>query len=123
MTSLGKVIEALEAMNVLVTKPMKASVGFKLSVFIKKVQPEYEAFTKKRDELLKELGTSEDGEKYTIPRANIDKYTETMNDLLNMEVDINIPKIKLDDIKDIDIEAKYIYMLMGNIEEDSDAVK
>jgi len=117
MTSLGKVIEALEAMNVLVTKPMKASVGFKLSVFIKKVQPEYEAFTKKRDELLKELGTSEDGEKYTIPRANIDKYTETMNDLLNIEVDIDVPKIKLEDIKDIDIEAKYIYILLDSIEE------
>ena len=116
---LGDLVNVIESLNVLVQKPLKTAIGYKIAVFLKKVEPEYNTFTTKRDELIKSLGSSEDGQKYLIKPENIQTYNDQFGELVETEVDIRPPKIKLSDIQDIEIEGKYLFQLTDIIEDDS----
>jgi hypothetical protein len=121
---LKDVVNGLSSLNVLVEQKLPVFSSFKLSLFLKNVSPIIESYNKERDKLVVEYGTptkGEDGKEngnYTFPDAEKAKeFTEKINSLLEVEIEIGIPEIKVADLGSISIEPKYLTPLTWLLKE------
>jgi len=102
---------------------LPVAVSYKISVFIKKMQPELTSFNEKKNELVKEYGTvklNEEGketENYEFKGENIAKFNEKIEELLDQDVAIEVPDIKLADLGDITIEPRNLINIAWLIKE------
>lgn len=113
---LNEIIHAMEGVQALLEKNVKASVGYELSLLIEELDKHYTLYTQKRDELAKKYGTTEDGKQYQINPENMNAFTKEMEDLLTVEIGIQANKIKLEAIKDIEIPLKSLMSLKPLLE-------
>jgi hypothetical protein len=112
------VIQAVESLKVLVEKPMKAKAAYVLSLLITKLDAEYKTYDAKRNDLIKKYGTEVNGMTTVDPNGPKGKaFFEELNGLLDTELSLEITKIKLAAIEDIEVEAKHILALKPFIEE------
>jgi hypothetical protein len=121
---LRDVVNGLSALNVLVEQKLPVFSSFKLSLFLKNVSPVIESYEKERNKLVKEFGTptmDKEGKEtgnYTFPDAEKAKeFTDKINSLLDVEIDIGVPEIKVSDLGDISIEPKYLTSLIWLLKE------
>lgn len=114
---LKDLVTSIESINKLNAEKLPVSAGYKLSVFFKKVNPELTAWETARKELIEELGTKkldEDGketDKYEFAEDKVKEFNDKIEELLNQEVNIEIPEITIADLGDIKIEPKYLMAL------------
>ncbi len=90
--------------------PVKAS--YRIKRLIDKLQPELKTFVEKRMELFKEYGVH-DEEKDTYSVENISKsareeFDSKIIELLELEVNIDFEKLKIDELGDVKIEPKLL---------------
>lgn len=111
---LSDLVNIVESLKVLVEKPMKASIGYKLTLILKKCDAEYSAFSERKNYLIKKFG--DDGV-ITPLSQNWTEFNKEFLELLETEINIQIDKIKLSLISDIEIEAKHLIGLTTIIEE------
>jgi hypothetical protein len=114
---LKEIIDSIDSIQYFMGLKLPAITSYKLAVFAKKVNPEVEAFSKIRNEKLKEYGDEVKDEKgdfngnYNIPKKNIGKFNEEMNKLLEAEIKMDIPEINIKDFEGLEIEPKYFIEL------------
>ena len=110
---LEKIMESKDALSKIVDIKMPVEIAFKLSKLVNKVNDEIKSIEKARFLKVKELGEQEvikkDGKEiksnnWKVKEENIDKFKEEMEKLFNVEIELDIPKIKLKDL-DGNVEA------------------
>ena len=112
---LKQLVDSIESLNVLVWLKLPVGVSYNISLLILDINPKFKLFNIKRNELLEEFAINEekDWEKIfhfeTIEKQN--KFNDVVSELLDQEIDLNIPTIYLKDLWDIEIEPKNLINL------------
>lgn len=76
---------------------------FQLNKLLEAVSPDTASFNKLKDDYIKEHGTLEPNMgRYFIPSDGVEKFQKEMNALLEQEVEIKLPVIKLSVIEKIE---------------------
>lgn len=115
---LKQLIEGVESLGILMGTKLPIVLGFKLSLFVKKVSPEVEEYGKKRDELLKEYASpikdkdgKETGQMKFKDESAIKAFNEKIEELLKQDIKVDIPDIHINDFAGIEIEPKHLINL------------
>ena len=120
-----KLIDLLEINNILklIIDNDKLSVEpllkFRLLGIMKNIEIPIMNFETIRNEKIREYGKYEDGN-YNISKDDkdaVDKFTKDMDTIVNSNVDVNIQKLKPNDVFDKGLPAEYLVGLYSIIEE------
>lgn len=99
-------------------KDLSVKTKFCLLGVLKDLEPTVSNFEQVRNDKITEYGTNNDGEISLTPdNENYDKFRKEMEDLLKSDVEINIRRIKAEDILNSPIDSKYLVGLYDFIEE------
>jgi hypothetical protein len=112
---LKQLIESVPSIQELIKEPLPVKTSFKLSTFISKMNPEIEAFDKvKKDKIIEYKGERQKDENgreintFKIPDENVEKFSKEIKELLEQEVDIDVPDINIEDLGDIKIKPEFL---------------
>lgn len=127
---LVEIINSVESLNQLVSAKLPAKTSYKIGRLSQKLAPEVEAYFKLKNNKMVEYGTvkmKEDGttpatdekgnEMYTFDKENGEKFINELREAEEVEVTVEIPEIKIEDLGDISIEPKYLSVLSWLIKE------
>lgn len=96
------IINSQEWLNKLIKMPLDIKVAFKLKTFIIDIDNKMKAFNDIKNEYIKKYWEEKDWNT-VVKEENIKIFNDEISKLLDEEIEINIPEIKLEDIKwDID---------------------
>jgi len=118
---LRQLIESREALGALLKNPLPISIGWTLKQFLVKVNPELTAYEELRTKTVIEMGEPivKDGkptDAYSVKPENLKEYTKVINELLEKEIDVIIPVIKINELMEYkNIAGKGIEILTGDL--------
>ena len=117
--TLFEVLNAGDAISKIMNLSIPITVAFQLTILHKRLSPEIESFTKQKNDLIKQYGTAnEETNEIFVPKDKVEEFNGLLNALTAMEVTVDYPKIKLNDLIPIaNIEGKLIYNLYPFLEE------
>lgn len=121
---LSQLINSQEGLKKLMETKLPVKVAYKVSKIISKCQPDLKIYEEQRINLVKELGEESDTDKdnWTVKPENLTKFTEEMNKLLDVEVDLgfglgkDLDKIKVEEFGDVAVEPQLLLHLDWLIE-------
>ena len=99
-----------ETKKAITESPMPASTGFRISRIIAKVEPEYDTFNEKRQELLKKYcKLDKDGNLKPTKEGGIQfksekdgkKFAEEITPVLDEEIKLDVSKVKLSSLSKV----------------------
>lgn len=104
------IVNSAEIFSALSQKKLNMRMAYQLAKIIKEVQKEFELFQETRMKLIYEYAErNEDGQlkvdennNFTIPKEKIQNFQKELNELLEMQVELQINKINLDELEDIE---------------------
>jgi hypothetical protein len=100
-----EVINASMALRQIAGTKLPILVSFSFSLFLKGLQPIFESYNESRLKLLEEFGTlNKEKNEYDFKEGNKAKYEKKYLELIEGEVDVKVPEIKLADLGDTKIE-------------------
>ncbi len=91
---LNTLLNAKQAIEKLMKQDLPVMVSFKISQFVKRYNREYTVFIEKKKKLFEEYGEEKDGQ-FTIKKENSEQFNEDIEKLLDIEVTLEVEKIKL----------------------------
>ena len=101
---LKDVVNSANSINILINSKMKAKLAFKFRKILQVVDENIELFNKSRQDLLDKFELKPDDKGITnIPDSIKGEVDKEFSELLEQEVDIDIPSIKIDDIENIEL--------------------
>ena len=108
---LGTLYNSHASLQVLASTPLKMKVAIRLSLFLKQTTDHIKIYEEKQMEMAEKFGTkSEKG--FQVPTENINAFTEAMNEVGEVELDIKVPSISVNDLsEDAEIEASHLLTL------------
>lgn len=113
---LGELENIIGSMREIIEKEMPIKTSFKFSKAIKKLDEEAQLYDEKRSQLIQKFAQkNESGEiiqeegKVTI--NNMPEFQKEITELNSIEVNLDIEKISINDLGDIDISPKTLLML------------
>jgi len=118
---LRQLIESKEALGALLKNPLPIGIGWTLKQFLVKVNPELTAYEELRTKTVIEMGEPimKDGKQtdaYSVKPENLKEYTKVINELLEKEIDVIIPVIKINELMEYkNIAGKGIEILAGDL--------
>lgn len=118
LLKIQKVLQEIEDIK------MNAILSYKFSKIANQVKNEIEVIEKARVKIIEELAEKDDkGEfildngQYTFNNENKKTVTDKLDELLNCDSELQIKKIKLDELKDITFTNRQMEVLIQIIEE------
>jgi len=120
---LKQLVNSVESINALVSQKLPVVVSYKLSLFLKKIQPELSTWDEKKDALIKEYGKIKKDEKgvdtteYEIIKEDVKAFQAKLDTVLEEEIKIDVPEIKINDLGAVEIEPKHLLALDWIIKE------
>lgn len=99
---------------------VKPTIKFKLLGYIKQFSPYLENFETVRNDLVMKYGEEDESGNYKVDPNSTDtwkKFESEFTALVRQEIDVNLPKIKANEIMSSGIPAKYLVGLYDLIEE------
>lgn len=113
-------LNAVNAFKELSERDISFKVGYNIAKIIKKIDVELEYFEKKRMEFLKEYGDPEtfESQNIRIKEENLEKFNSKIKELMEVEIELDIKKMRLDDLEEIKFSSKNIQMIQDFIEEE-----
>lgn len=105
---LKNILDGLDALGLIYNQKLPGVVAHRLSKTITVVKDEIDTFNEVRDKLLKEHGTvsEENPDQYLFENEEQRlKFEEEMSELLEKEIEINVPVLSEQDIEHIQISA------------------
>lgn len=104
------IVNSAEIFSALSQKKLNMRMAYQLAKIIKEVQKEFELFQETRMKLINEYAErDEDGQlrvdennNFTIPKEKIQDFQKELNELLEMQVELQINKINLDELEDVE---------------------
>jgi len=113
--NVSQVVNSQETLNKLVGFELPIGIAHKLSKTLKEVESVLELFDTKRKALFDKLGKeSDDG--MIIPEDNVAEYNETIQTILDEEVEVDFSLVKAEDLGDIKLSVKDLNSLDWLIE-------
>lgn len=111
MVKLKELVNSKNALDELAKEKMPLILSYKISKVVTAINKEYEPYTKALNSLLEQLGTKimvvDEKTKEEKWRGDYDlgdnkqKFNDSISELLEQDVEITIPEIKLSDLKDV----------------------
>lgn len=113
-----EIIQIFSGISQLREEKIKLNVrmSFNIANIYQKLLPQVRLIEDERRKILLEYGIKNEDGTITIPRENIDKANQQINELMNIENIFEIQKIKLEDFGDIDLSYEIIENLTPIIE-------
>lgn len=107
---MSDLLNSTEVLQKLAQKELKARMALAIARVLKEAEREMTNFNEVRMNLIKKYGEKdENGELITDDKGNckilqegLETFTKELNDLVEMEVEINANKLKLDDLETLD---------------------
>jgi hypothetical protein len=119
---LREVVNGLDSINNIATLKLPVFTSFKISLFLKNINPIIDTYEQERNKLIKECGVPvvEDGKEtgnYTFPDGKAAEFNEKIKDVLEADLGVAVPEIKIADLGDIQIEPSKLIPIMWLIKE------
>ncbi len=122
------IVSSVEALNKLAETKLPASVAFGLGKFLKSITADVDTYNKVKMDKASQYGVpvlDRDGNKTDQVTFTKDgkvtedglKFVSEMQEIENKEIDVKIPEIKISDLKDVNIETKYMLALQWLIKD------
>jgi len=114
---LKNLTESQEALQKLLKCSLPISIAWDLKVLIKKIEPELVVFNEVRTNLIKELGEEDKNKEgkgtgnYRVKQENLTEYFKKINEVLEKELNIEISKINISSLKDINMTVEDLITL------------
>lgn len=112
---LKQLIEGVESLGILMGTKLPIVLSFKLSLFVKKINPEVEEYGNKRNELLKEYAEpikekdgKETGQMKFKDEKAIKAFNEKIEELLKQDIKVDVPDIHINEFAGLEIEPKHL---------------
>lgn len=104
------IVNSAEIFSTLSQKKLNMRMAYQLAKIIKEVQKEFELFQETRMKLINEYAErDEDGQlkvdennNFTIPKEKIQDFQKELNELLETQVELQINKINLDELENVE---------------------
>jgi len=124
-THLRNIVESADIMRELSNKSLKGRAAFRVARLLRELEKEFTLFNEKRMDLIKEYAQKdENGEmksdengNVTLDQDRLNEFYQSLDELLNADVEINAEKIDSEDIGDIEITPAQIINLEAFINE------
>ena len=108
---LAQIVESKDALSNLLNERLSVKVSYALQRNVQKLNPELETYEKSRVELIKNKhGVMQEDGNYAVKKENAPAFIEDLNELLSVEVDVDIHKVNLSEIKKSMVRFTYIRM-------------
>jgi uncharacterized protein (DUF2344 family) len=119
---LKQLIDSNESLVYLSSQKLTATISYKVAMVIKNTKPSLEEFFKVRDEKVKEYGEEiiekeKPTGRYNIKEENKEKFQKEIEELLEQEVNLTIPELKIKDFDGLSLEPRYLVQLDWLIKE------
>jgi len=112
------IVEGAEAISTIMKIKLPIVLSFKLSVFVKPINPMVESFGKARNELLSKYAENvlgEDkkptGQMKFKGKEEVEKFNKEINALLDEEVKVEVPEINIAEFGNVEIEPNLLMNL------------
>lgn len=113
---LSAVIALTPALTALGNTKLPVKASYRVAKAINKLNPDLEAYGKARAELAKRLSTLNDaGTAYEFKGPALAEFNSEHEKLLDEEVEIDLPKISIDELGDVVLEPVHLAALDGVI--------
>src|SRR3990167_11024817 len=106
--TIGEIANQIENLKELQAIKMPVKVSYKLMRLVNKLQPEMEIYHQKRNELVKEYGTENEDKTFSVKQDKLKEFYPELKKLLEIEIDIEWQKIKIEELGDMNIEGKLL---------------
>jgi 5'-deoxynucleotidase YfbR-like HD superfamily hydrolase len=124
-THLRNIVESADIMRELSNKSLKGRAAFRVARLLRELEKEFTLFNEKRMDLIKEYAQKdENGEiksdengNVTLDQDKLNEFYQSLDELLNADVEINAEKIDSEDLGDIEITPAQIINLEAFINE------
>lgn len=121
---LNDVMNAVEAFKFLQEQLLSARVAYKIGKITIALEEEIQSLQSARFNIIKKYGAKDENgqliindNQYTIDPGNIEAANNELQELMDMEINLNVNKIKLDELEKYDITPIKMIALMPFIEE------
>lgn len=112
--SMEKLVQIKPSLQTLLSQDIPVKTSFKLTKWIKTLNPEYESFEENRKKLFEKYGEKNIEGNVEIKPKNIEIFNKQLRELLDIEVDVKLDKIKLEDLGEkIEISPLDLSNLVG----------
>lgn len=116
MIKLQRLIDSKEAMTRLVKCSLPIGITWDLKVFIKKIDIELNTFEEIKNQKIKELGEevfdeSNKSSSIRVKPENIEEFYKIMHELSDKNIDIIIPEIKINILKECNINISVLDLM------------
>ena len=101
---LKELVNLKPSLEKLIVQDLPIKIAYKLSKLVKRLNEEYVIYSKNKNNLFEKYGTKEK-EKITVKPENMKQFKKDLEELLEIEVKMNIDKIKLSDLNTIKIST------------------
>jgi len=109
---LEEIINASPALQTLSNTKLPVLVSFKLSMLLKELNPVYQSYNESRTKLLEKYGKlNKEKTNYDFYGNKREEYAEKHKELLQADIKLDIPDIKISELDDIKIEPIFLEQL------------
>lgn len=100
-----KLVDIKSSLEKIMSLDIPIKTAFKISKCIKNFNNEYSSFEESKNKLFKKFGEENKDGNLEIKKENEEKFKKELEDLMDIKISINIPKVTLKELGDIKISA------------------
>ncbi|MFA7662762.1 MAG: hypothetical protein WCX88_02490 [Patescibacteria group bacterium] len=115
---LKQLVDGVESLGVIMGLKLPVVAAYKISLFVKKSNPELEEYNKKRNEMLADYAEQikdeegKDTNQFKFKdEDNAKKFSDEINALLDQDITVEVPEINISELADVSIEPKHLVSL------------
>ena len=113
---LGKIVNALPALQKLANESFSIKTLYKMSKLMQRLDKEISFFNTERNKIIEELCEKEDDGKIKIPDKNKDEINRRLQELGDLDIDPDIEPIRLDINENVQLSYTDLIILEGIVE-------
>ena len=110
---LDQMLNSVEALAELTSTKLPSKPAYRVARITNKIEAELKLFNEQRSKIVLELGTpsEENEDQFTFTPENSIKFNEQISDLLNEEVEIDVPTISINELGSAEIKPATMMIL------------
>ena len=118
---LKQIIDSETGLGIITNLEFKATELFKVTKFIEACDHEIKAFNSVREEKIKQFGEQREvqgKQVFEVSKDNQEQFFTEMEELLNQDIELEVPEISLDAFGDIEMSPKEFLSLQWLIKKE-----
>jgi len=118
---LKQIIDSETGLGIITNLKFKATELFKVTKFVEALDQEIKSFNSVREEKIKQFGEQKkvDGKQvFEVSKENQQQFFTEMEELLNQDIELEVPEISLEAFGDIEMSPKEFLSLKWLLKED-----